>query len=511
MSTSSSPNAKPQIIENHRMKLVIYPNGEVKKQHYLQDVYKRRRVQMLPDYKLEYLQEQLEMSSTIPAAILNSYEKDERAPFLRESIALRQQVDRAYMRRPRNVVGHLAPHPFDLKVVKRMFDKEGLVSAGTEETCDGVLQPGFNVDTENERAKNVIEDLVNDPDLSFYTFQRAALADWYLYGDAYIVPRIMEAGIYKLDNLPPYEVWAETDGDVQILGYWHYHNMGVDFYPPDALFHWKRNAHRAVYGNGVGQRLVHTVKRQLDVWLDAMAALRRYGAPFIVWIFGNAETPEFGKTMIDDLMVSVNNANKNPNMDAGIPFGVDVKTVGADFRVVMNFLDYIEKLDAKVAATMKVPFALFNLGKSGQVSVQELEMFDKRNGTRQRQLGNLDVKIFRLELGLKNIGLRKRELKVRWNRFDRIERDKKEQNLVKLVMVGVKSPNEARQDLGMVTKIKAYDPVEKKIIPEFGDHFWLGNSQATGQGAGQTFPQQGKNQQASPTPKAKQTSNQKKR
>ena len=356
----------------------------------------------------------------------------------------------------------LQPHPMNLDVAWKIFKREPAISAGLEEIAFETLQPGFQIECENKDAKKILIDFREDSYIRFDENMQNAILNYLWAGNEFLEPVEFEKQIVRLYNHDPQYMFVETDAQRNVMGYWEFSAYRQAYFLPFELLHWKRNATvNDPYGYSIVHSLVESVKRKLNVWADAVRALHRYGSPIILWIFGNEAIPRMAKGTIDNF---ISDLRSHPSNDVGAPYGVDAKVLGENFRVVMNFIEYIAEINVEIRDRMRIPPI--------KATNEDLEMFDKRNQTLQSLASvNIILPLFKRVLDLQGKGQRKNKVNLRWNRFERIERSKKEQNIVKMEMAGIITPNEARQMIGLTEPIKAYDPIAKKEIPNYGNMF----------------------------------------
>lgn len=391
----------------------------------------------------------------------------------------------------------LHPHPVNFQVLKKIYNRDPLISSSIEENGYQRIQPGFQVEVknmdgkENKEAIRILENFIYDPEIHFSEFLINALINWDKFGNSYIQPVVFNNEIVRLYQHDPEYMFVETDPQRTVLGYWEFGEYQQAHFFPYEMIHWKKNATvEDPYGYSVIIPLIEYIKRELNVWADAVRALHRYGSPFILWIFGNENVQRIAKGAMDAFLKGVKN---NPSNDIGAPYGVDAKTLGADFKVAMNYVQYLEELRRVKMSKLKTPSNVLGVGgKSGEQARESLEAYDKRSQTDQQLLANnVMIPIFRLELNLKGKGVRKSIIRVRWNRFDRIERDKKEQNLVKMVINGILTPREARERIGLTTPLRARDMDSGKTFDDFGEFFNIlpqGQDQGQGNTTGSPAP-----------------------
>ncbi|RLD10983.1 MAG: hypothetical protein DRI44_04665 [Chlamydiae bacterium] len=399
-----------------------------------------------------------------------------------------RNVSRLYPTRNTAIITTLQPHPINLDIIEKIYRREPIVAAAIEERAEEVIQPGFDIECDNKQAREILIDFRESSYIKFDEKMKNALINYFLYGNNYLQPVVMDNEVVKLFNMDPRYMFVETDYRRNVYGYWEFSAYAQEFFFPYEIIQWKRNATvEDPYGYSVIHPLVEYVKRKLNVWADAIKALHRYGSPKNLWIFGNEKIPRIPKAQITNF---INDLKSHPSNDVGVPYGVDAKTLGGDYRVALNFIDYLEELRTEIMSALRVPPVALGIGKSEAQSSQNLEAFDKRNQTTQYLLStNVIIPLFRLILDLQGIGIRKaKKINIRWNRFERIERSKKEQNIVKMSMSGIITPNEARKMIGISQPIKAFDPIENKEIPHYGDMFIYPMQQNVTTGSvGQTF------------------------
>ena len=85
-------------------------------------------------------------------------------------------------------------HPFDFKVTEGMFKKVGFVNSVVNKFIDFIVGPGFFVESKNERAKEIIEQFMDD--VNFDTLLRAWLKEALVKGNG-----MLEIG-GKKDEVP---------------------------------------------------------------------------------------------------------------------------------------------------------------------------------------------------------------------------------------------------------------------------------------------------------------------
>nr|URC17162.1 MAG: portal protein [Lokiarchaeota virus Ratatoskr Meg22_1012] len=403
----------------------------------------------------------------------------------------------------RTKITTLQPHPINLDVIKKIIKREPIVNAAIEERAYKTMQPGFQIECNNKDAKRELIDFTENSRIKFHEHMTNAILNYLSYGNEFLQPVVFDNEIIKLFHNDPQYMFVETDEQRNVFGYWEFSSYRQEYFFPDEIIHWKRGATiEDPYGYSVIHPLVETIKRKLNVWADAMKTLHRYGSPIILWIFGNEAIPRMPKEKITSF---ISNLKTHPSSDIGVPYGVDGKTLGSDFKVALNFTPYFEEIRDEILGTIRTPAVALGLGKSDAKSRENLEEFDMHNQTLQNLLTtNIILPLLRLQLNLKGMGRRKvKNLNIRWNRFERIERDKKEQNLVKMQAIGMITPNEARRMIGLTEPIKAYDPIEKKEIKNYGDMFIypIQQQQNTTNSLGQRF---NSNKVNPPTDKTKQ-------
>ena len=75
-------------------------------------------------------------------------------------------------------------HPFDFRITEGIFKKFGMVNGIIDKFVDFVIGPGFHVESDNERAKEIIEQFMLD--VNFDTLLRAWLKEGLVKGNGFI-------------------------------------------------------------------------------------------------------------------------------------------------------------------------------------------------------------------------------------------------------------------------------------------------------------------------------------
>jgi len=365
--------------------------------------------------------------------------------------------------------GHyIREHPDRFDVFSEIYKKHPLVNTGIYATVFSVLQPGYNIEIDSKKGKQVIEDFINDPEIHFIEFLQNVLIDYLVYGNAYIEIVEYESDIIDLVLIPPEWMFVDCDAHGNIYAYYEFSPYGQNIYMPDEIIHWKRLGRREPYGESIIKPLIDPVRRNLDVWEDAITCLHQYGAPRILWTIGNKDMPKFSKDYIKSFKNEVVTAGIDSDIFA--PYGIDGKPIDTRSAII-DYNAYLNKIDLDIIAGIKVPPVTFARGDiRGETATESLEDFDKRNETLQKLLSiNVLIPIFTRLLELKGIMYKKR-LNIHWNKFERIEKSKREQNIVKLKEAGILTPNEARRKIGITTPIMFKNPITKDIDKEYGDY-----------------------------------------
>lgn len=393
-----------------------------------------------------------------------------------------QEIDKSYLQeydnllynRPKDVAINtriqMYPHPCDLLLLSKTFQKEGLVNAAISKTAKAVMQPGYTLDLEHQDGKKYLELWQDNTDIMFHNFLYDSLIDWMTYGNMYVEPVEMDEEVIKLRQLRPEYMFLDVDALGTVYGYWQVGEYFTNYYTADEVIHWKREARGMPYGLSMIYPALDMIKRKLELWQDITKAIHRYGNPIIVVTFGNEIRPKVPKQMITDFMNDLTGIK--PKSDVGLPFGISMEVLDTN-KGLMDITPHLQQLKSEILAAVQCPPVVFgeSAGRGGgSMGEQELEIWDKDSQTIQHLLATgLMIPLYKKVLATKRIAFTKNRIAVKWNRFNRIERDKQEQNMVKLKESGILTPNECREILGFATKISSKDPMTQEIDNSYGE------------------------------------------
>ena len=170
-------------------------------------------------------------------------------------------------------------HPFDFKVLEELYKKFGFFTAVVDKYIDFIVGPGFYIKCDDERAKKIIDDFIQD--VNFDTLLRAWAKEALVKGNGFLeIGESKEKGVEGLKILNANYMYVVRDEKGNKIGYNQYvgafnkfdKRKVIPFKDPNFIAHIPFNLiGDCAYGLGIG----YTAMKLIDDWLSQQKSLHQ--------------------------------------------------------------------------------------------------------------------------------------------------------------------------------------------------------------------------------------------
>lgn len=173
-------------------------------------------------------------------------------------------------------------HPFDFKTLEELYKKFGFFTAVVDKYVDFVVGPGFYIECEDERAKEIIEQFMQD--VNFDTLLRAWTKEALVKGNGFLeIGGDEKKGIAGIKVLDAKYMYVIRDNKGKILGFNQYKGAFKQFdkqkvipFKPKEICHIPFNkVGDCAYGMGIGYSSLKDVDNLLSMEKDEHWLIKR--------------------------------------------------------------------------------------------------------------------------------------------------------------------------------------------------------------------------------------------
>ena len=171
-------------------------------------------------------------------------------------------------------------HPFKFKLVYDLYNNRSTVHGAIDKTVDAVVSAGFTVESDNEKAAEIIEEFLQKT--SFKNVLRRIVKDALICGNAFV--EIVPEGVDKFPELINWDscnFFVKRDKKKTVTNYVqmpdNFSKKGIDFDPDQiAHFTWNQSGDDA-YGIGMVYPNLHDIDREIGLENSIMRIIKRKG------------------------------------------------------------------------------------------------------------------------------------------------------------------------------------------------------------------------------------------
>lgn len=363
-------------------------------------------------------------------------------------------------------------HPFDFKITEDLYRKFGFFTAVVDKYVDLIVGPGFYIECEDERAKEIIDIFMKD--VNFDTKLRAWTKEALVKGNGFMeIGGSVKERVKGLKILNANYMYVNRDKKGNVLGYSQYKGAFDKFAKEKTIpFTTSQIAHvpfnvigDCAYGLGIGYPALQIINNLLqdDKDLHQMQE-RKANSPLhakLGRVDGNMKIiPKAADvTAFGEKMTSMNNKTNWATDDLVNLSVVDFGNIGEKFSVVLEhdveMLIYAFQIPPELMGKANIP--------EGMAKVR-LDVFERRIQSIQAELEKIiEENIFKRVLNANGFDV---DVEFQWGRPSNQQKQERMDRLVEFMKVPGISQTLVKMMEKDVVRLLDYDEEEYEMMSE---------------------------------------------
>ena len=293
------------------------------------------------------------------------------------------QEDEKYVKNIKEKLGE--PHPINFETMGEIYSKFGVVSAIIDKIIDFAIGPGIYIKCEDDGAKKILEDFIEDNQLTGIIKQW--LRDALIKGNGFVeLAGVTQEGKgIALKNINANSMYVRRDKKGKILGYTQHTGDSYTRIKEDDAITFKAYEimhlpHNIMPGDAYGLGKIYPAEQIIVNFLTTQKALhylvkRKSNNP-VHAIMGNAEKNDYpSQAQIDDFAKSLQVMNEKTEWVTG----PNIEIKGIDFgNFTEKFKDVLENDYQNLSIAMQVPQVIMGKANVSQgIATVDLDVFER--------------------------------------------------------------------------------------------------------------------------------------